>query len=105
MFAVIKFKNNQYKVESGQIIKFPRFDYDKKVDSITFDQVLLVSNDDKVVVGEPEVKGATVSAKILGDTRSKKVRVFKFKAKKRYKRTAGQTQDLVEVQIENINLK
>lgn len=105
MFAVIKFKNAQYKVESGQTIELPHFEYDKKNKSIVFDQVLLTADDDKVTVGEPEIKGANVTAKIIGDTRSKKVRVFKFRAKKRYSRTAGQVQDLVSVQIEKINLK
>ena len=105
MFAVIKFKNAQYKVMGGQIVKLPHFDYDEKERLIVFDQVLLIGDDEKVTVGEPEIKGAKVTAKILGDTRSKKVRVFKFKAKKRYKRTAGQIQDLVNVQIEKINLK
>lgn len=105
MFAVIKFKNAQYKVTSGQVIKLPRFEYDEKESSIVFDQILFVADEDKVTIGEPEIKGAKVTAKILGKTRSKKVRVFKFRAKKRYKRTAGQIQDLVAVQIEKINLK
>lgn len=105
MFAVIRFKNAQHKVSNGQLIKLPRFDYDEKENSIVFDQVLLVADEDKITVGEPEIKGAKVTAKILGKSRSKKVRVFKFRAKKRYKRTAGQIQDQVLVQIENINLK
>ena len=105
MFAVVKFKNAQYKVKVDQKIKLPLFEFDEKKNSIIFDQVLLVANEKKVTVGEPEIKGATVSAKILGKSRSKKVRVFKFRAKKRYKRTAGQIQDFIDVEIEKINLK
>jgi len=103
MFAIIKFKNNQYKVSNGQIIKLPNFDYDDKKNSIVFDQVLLVCDEDKVTVGEPEIKGAKVTAKILNKTKSKKIRVVKFRAKKRYQRTAGQSSDQVVVQIENIS--
>jgi len=105
MFAVIKFKNTQHKVAVGQKIKLPLFDYDEKENSITFDQVLLIADENKIHLGEPEIKGAKVTAKILGKSRSKKIRVFKFRAKKRYKKTAGQIQDLVDVQIDKINLK
>lgn len=105
MFAIIKFKNAQYKVISGQIVELPRFDYDKKEDSIIFDHVLLVGDETKTTIGEPEIKDAKVTAKILANAKSKKIRVFKFKAKKRYKRTAGQIQNLVKVQIEKITLK
>lgn len=103
MFAIIKFKNNQYKVSKGQIIKLPSFDFDEKKNTIVFDQVLMICNEDKITIGEPVIKGASVTAKILNKTKTKKIRVVKFRAKKRYKRTAGQSSDLVVVQIEKIS--
>ena len=105
MFAVIKFKNNQYKVAPDQIINLPSFDFDEKNKTIKFDQVLLVSDGEKIEVGNPCVSGVSVEANILEKIKSDKVRVFKFRAKKRYKKTLGQRQDLIRVKINKINFK
>lgn len=102
MFAIIDFNNVQYKVEPGKEYNLPLFEYDEKKPAIVFDTILLLSDDKNVTVGTPAVAGAKVSATIVGKTRSEKVRIFKFKAKKRYKRTGGQVQDLIKVKIEKI---
>jgi len=102
MFAIIDFNNIQYKVEAGKEYDLPLFEYDEKKLTIIFDKVLLVSNEKDVLVGTPNVAGAKVSATIVGPTRGEKVRVFKFRAKKRYKRTGGQVQDLIKIKIDKI---
>jgi len=105
MFAVIEFKKSQYKVAPGEIISLPNFVFDQKDKKVVFDKVLLVNNDKEILIGQPEVKGASVSAEIIEKARTEKIRVFKFRAKKRYKRTAGQRQNIVKVKIDKINLK
>lgn len=105
MFAIISYKNNQYKVKEGQIIDLPMTEYDEKSKNITFDSVLLLASDDKVSIGTPEVKGAKVDAEILSMERTKKVKVFKFRAKKRYKKTAGSRTDYLKVKINKIEFK
>lgn len=105
MFAIVNYNNNQYKVSEGQIIKLPDFEYDEKNKNIVFNQVLLISDNGKVTVGKPNIDKAQVAAKVLNKTKSNKIRVFKFRAKKRYKKTAGQRSNFVLIQIEKINLK
>jgi large subunit ribosomal protein L21 len=105
MFAIISYKNNQYKVKEGQTINLPMTEYDEKSKKITFDSVLLFADDDKISIGDPEVKGAKVEAEILSAERTKKIKVFKFRAKKRYKRTAGSRTDYLKVMINKIELK
>ena len=105
MFAIIKFKNNQYKVEEGKNISLPNFDFNEKDKNITFDQVLLIGGDKKDEVGTPVVKNASVSAEIIENFRTDKVRVFKFRAKKRYQKTASQRQEMVRLKVIKINLK
>lgn len=105
MFAVIEFKNNQYMVSPGKTISLPNFECNEKDKNVTFDKVLLVNLDNKDIIGDPTVKNSTVSAEIVEKTRTKKVRVVKFRAKKRYQRTIGQRQDMVTVKINKINLK
>ena len=70
---------------------------------VTFDKVLLVSDDKKVTVGQDTVKGAKVEATVVGHGKSKKIVVFKFKAKKNYRRTQGHRQPYTKVQIEKIS--
>lgn len=102
-FAVIEHNKNQYKVEEGKNIDLPNFEYDEKKKRIYFDKVLLLEVDEKPKVGAPYLEKAKVSGEIVGTKRSKKLRVFKFKPKKRYQRTYGQRQTYVTVKIDKIN--
>lgn len=105
MFAIFSYKNNQYKVSPDQVINFPMVSYDEKDGKLTFDSVLLVADGDKITVGTPEVKGARIDASVVSKARTKKVKVFKFRAKKRYKRTAGSRTDYLKVKINKIEIK
>ena len=71
-------------------------------DVVTFDKVLFVGGDD-VKVGVPFVEGATVTAKVVGQGRGKKITVFKYKPKKNYHRKLGHRQPFTKVVIEGIN--
>ncbi len=105
MLAVIKTGGKQYIVTPGQKLKVEKLEGEAGKE-INFPEVLLVENDDKKVeVGQPTVAGATVSAKIVAQTKGPKVIAYKYKAKKRYHRKKGHRQLLTEVEITKISLK
>lgn len=101
MFAIIKTGGKQYKVSEGDIIKVEKIEA-KSGDKIEFDQVLMVAGDD-VKVGSPVVEGAKVQAEVLDQKKDKKVVIFKFKAKKNYRKKKGHRQPYTLVKIEKID--
>jgi large subunit ribosomal protein L21 len=106
MFAVIETGGKQYRVEQGDVIDVERFasaDADEPAD-VKFDRVLLVGDGDKIQVGAPLVAGAVVNASLLGDVRGPKIKVFKTKKRKGFRRTKGHRQHLQRVRIGEIQL-
>lgn len=103
MYAIIESCGKQYKVSEGDVVFFEKLDTElgKKV---TFKEVVLVSDDKKVEVGAPYVKGAKVEGKIVEHGKGKKIIVYKYKAKKNYRRTYGHRQPYTKVQITKIAL-
>ena len=101
MFAIIKTGGKQYKVSEGDIIKVEKIESEAG-DKIEFDQVLMVAGDD-VKVGSPVVEGAKVSAEVLDQKKDKKIVIFKFKAKKNYRKKKGHRQPYTLVKIEKID--
>jgi len=101
MLAIIKTGGKQYLVSPGQKIKIEKLD-DNEGKEVVFDQVLLLEKDGKVEIGAPLVDGAKVTGKILRQGKAKKVIVFKYKSKKRYKRKKGHRQQFTEVEITEI---
>ena len=101
MFAVIKTGGKQYIVSPGQKLKIEKLK-EEVGKPVVFDIVFLVADGDKIKVGNPLVKGASVQAKALRQFRTKKVIVFKYKAKTRHHKKAGHRQHMTEVEIEKI---
>ena len=101
MLAVIKTGGKQYAVKAGQILKVEKLD-GKKGDSISFDNVLAVTDSSNHTIGNPLIKGASVEAKILDQIRDKKIIVFKKRRRKNSKSTQGHRQYLTVLQIESI---
>ena len=101
MLAVIKTGGKQYAVKTGQILKVEKLD-GKKGDSISFDNVLAVTDSSNHTIGNPLIKGASVEAKILDQIRDKKIIVFKKRRRKNSKSTQGHRQYLTVLQIESI---
>ena len=101
MFAVIQTGGKQYKVAAGDKIKVEKLEA-KEGDSLVFDKVLLTADGDNVQVGAPYVIGAKVDAKILKQGRHKKIIVFKYHSKTRYRKKKGHRQDYTEIQILDI---
>jgi large subunit ribosomal protein L21 len=103
MYAVVATGGKQYKVSEGDVIYVEKLD--AEVDStVELDKVLAVGKDDAgVVIGKPVVEGAKVSAKVLAQGKAKKVIVFKYKAKKDYRKKQGHRQPYTKLQIEKID--
>ncbi|WP_226526329.1 50S ribosomal protein L21 [Metabacillus niabensis] len=101
MYAIIETGGKQIKVEEGQVIYVEKLGADQG-ESVTFDKVLFVGGDN-VQVGSPTVSGATVTAKVEKQGRQKKITVFKYKAKKNYRKKQGHRQPYTKVMIEKIN--
>lgn len=97
-FSIVEIAGFQEKVTLGMKLRVPLLPA-KDGQTVSFERVLLVAEDTKVQVGTPYVAGATVEAKILGEGRHDKIRVFKMKRRKRYRRTAGHRQDFTEIEI------
>jgi large subunit ribosomal protein L21 len=102
MYAVVKTGGKQYRVAAGDILEVEKLD-GAVGDSITLDEVLLVADGDNVTVGQPMVDGASVTAKITGQHRGKKIMVFRYRPKKRIRVRKGHRQYLTRLEIESIN--
>ena len=101
MFAVIMTGGKQYKVNEGDIIFVEKLNVEEG-EQVTFDKVLAVSGNDGFVTGAPYVEGATVTANVVRNGKSKKIYVMKYKPKKNEKKKIGHRQPYTKVQIEKI---
>ncbi|MEN8906373.1 MAG: 50S ribosomal protein L21 [Clostridiales bacterium] len=101
MYAIMETGGKQYKVQEGDVVFVERLKLDED-EVVNFDKILFVSKDEGAEVGVPYVNGASVSAKVLKHGKDKKVVVFKFKAKKGYRKKQGHRQPYTKVQIEKI---
>lgn len=102
-YAIIQTGGKQYRVEKGAVLEIEKLS--EKNGSYDFDQVLLFVDGDTVSVGKPYLSGAIVKAKILDTIKGEKIRVSKFKAKAKYRRTTGFRKIMSKVQIEGIEIK
>lgn len=102
MYAIIVTGGKQYKVEPGDVVYIEKLGVEENAE-VTFDQVIAVGADDGIKVGDPFVKGATVSAKALKNGKGKKIVVFTYKSKKNEKRKKGHRQPYTKVEISAIN--
>ena len=101
MYAIIESCGKQYKVTEGDVVFFEKLDAEEGK-KVTFDKVVLVSDDKKVEVGAPYVKGIKVEGKVVEHGKGKKIVVYKYKAKKNYRRTQGHRQPFTKVEITKI---
>ena len=101
MYAIVEIAGQQFKVEKDQKLFVHRLD-SKEGSKVTFDNVLLLANGDKISVGAPAIDGAQVGVKVLKQFKGNKVIVFKKKRRKGYRVKNGHRQALTEIQVENI---
>ena len=103
MYAVIESGGKQYRVAQGDVIDVELLPTTgKESEKVEFDRVLMVGDGDDVKVGNPVVEGASVKATLVDRVRGPKVKVFKFKRRKGYRRTQGHRQNYLRVQIDSI---
>ena len=103
MYAVIESCGKQYKVAEGDVVFFEKLDAEEGK-KVSFDKVVLVSDDGKVQVGNPYVKGVKVEGKVVAHGKGKKIIVFKMKPKKNERKRRGHRQSYTKVQIEKISV-
>ena len=101
MYAIIESCGRQYKVAEGDVVFFEKLEAEEGK-KVTFDNIVLVSDDKKVEVGAPYVKGVSVEGTVVANGKAKKVLVYKYKAKKNYRRTQGHRQPYTKVEITSI---
>lgn len=99
--AIIETGGKQYRVAEGDVIFVEKLNVEAG-DTVKFDRVLAVIDEESSVFGTPTVEGAVVSGSVVKNGRSKKIRVFKMKPKKGYSRTQGHRQPYTKVQIDSI---
>jgi large subunit ribosomal protein L21 len=104
MYAVIKTGGKQYKVQTGDTVRVEKLDAEEGK-TIKISDVLMLVDNDKVTVGTPQVKGATVSAKVNAHGRGQKIRIVKFHRRKHYRKQMGHRQAYTELSILKIDMK
>ena len=100
MYAIVKTGGKQYRVETGDTIQVDSLDAAVGA-KITLDEVLLVGGGD-VKIGEPRVADAQVVGTVVSQERDRKIRVFKYKRRKHYRRTRRHRQSLTTLRIEEV---
>ena len=101
MYAIIESCGKQYKVAEGDVVFFEKLDAEEG-QKISFDNVVFVSDEGKVQIGNPYVKDVKVEGTVVSHGKAKKIIVFKMKAKKNYRRKQGHRQPYTKVEITSI---
>ena len=101
MYAIIEACGRQYKVQEGETVFFEKLGTEEGK-KVSFDKVVLVSDNGKIQVGDPYVKGVKVEGKVVSHGKGKKILVYKYKAKKNERKTRGHRQEYTKVEITSI---
>jgi len=102
MYSIVEINTKQYRIEEGKPVLVDRIEAQKDSE-IKIDKVLLMRDDkDGVKVGKPFLKGVAITAKVLGSVKGKKIRVFKYKRRKDYRRTIGSRPEYTRILVEKI---
>ena len=101
MYAVVKTGVKQYRVEEGQTIRVEKIDGDVGA-AVTLNDVLMFADGDTVNIGQPTLDNVTVNGHIVDQDKAKKILVFKYKKRKRYRRKQGHRQTFTAIKIDSI---
>ena len=102
MYAIVEMKGQQFKVEAGKKLFINRIADLEKGATVEFENVLLLDNEGKVKVGAPYVKGAKVVATVAKHGKNKKLIIFKYNPKKKYRKKQGHRQPYTKLEIKDI---
>jgi large subunit ribosomal protein L21 len=101
VYAIVKINGNQTKVSPDETLDLPRLTGEPG-NKLQFDQVLMVCDGDTITVGSPYLKGASLTVEVLEHLRGPKLRVFKFKRRREYRRRIGHRDALTRVRVTGI---
>jgi large subunit ribosomal protein L21 len=101
VYAIVRAGGKQYRVQAGDVVRLERMSAPEG-SQVTLDDVLLIGGDEGVQVGNPRVAKAAVLATVVEEGRDAKVRVFKYKKRKHYRRTRGHRQEFTAVRIDRV---
>jgi large subunit ribosomal protein L21 len=101
VYAIIRTGGKQYRVEPGDVVRLERLEAEIGA-GVTLDDVLLVGGQDDVQVGAPRLENAAVVGTVVEQGRDRKIRIFKHKRRKHYRRTKGHRQSFTAVKIERV---
>lgn len=104
MYAIFRTGNRQYRAEVGSVIDVERLP-NAVNDTLEITDVLLVGDGDKTVIGQPNVDGAVVKATVLEQYRAKKIIVFKYRQRTKYRVKRGHRQYYTRLRIDSINVQ
>lgn len=104
MYAIVNINGVQTKVAPDEVLSVARLD-GQPGDTLTFDQVLLVSDGEKIAVGQPYLKGASLTAELVEHLRGPKLQIFKFKRRRDYRRRRGHRDELTRIRVSAISAK
>ncbi len=102
MYAIIKTGGKQFRVSEGDIINVERLSSGEG-EKVTFGEVLMIGGNGEIKTGSPNIEGVTVEGTVVKHGKAKKIIVFKYKAKKNYRKKQGHRQPFTKVKIEKIN--
>jgi len=103
MYAIVDSGGKQYKVKEGEVLKVEKL-AGEVGDSVSFDRILMFSDGDNVNIGTPLLEDVAVSGHIVEQGKAKKIIVFKYKRRKRYRRKQGHRQQFTAVKIDSIKI-
>ena len=98
MYAIVNINGIQTRITPDEVISVPRLAGEPGV-KLTFDQLLIVGDGDRIAVGQPYVKGAKATVEVLEHLRGPKLRIFKFKRRREYRRRRGHRDELTRLRV------
>ena len=101
MYAIVNINGNQTKVAPDETLDLPRM-AGEPGNKVSFDQVLMVCDGDTITIGSPYLKGASLTVEVLEHLRGPKLRIFKFKRRREYRRRIGHRDSLTRVRVTGI---
>jgi large subunit ribosomal protein L21 len=101
MYAVVNTGGKQYKVQKGETLRIEKIPGEVG-SAVTFDKVLMVADGDNIRVGQPVLENVAVQAQIVEQDKAKKILIFKYKRRKRYRRKNGHRQPFTAIRIDGI---
>ncbi len=101
MYAIFEHGGHQYRAEAAAVLRLQRLSA-QPGETVTFDKVLAVRGEEEIEVGAPYLNGAQVVGTVVEHGRGPKLRIFKYKRKKHYKKQAGHRQDFTAIRVDEI---